>query len=308
MYYFIINPKSSSGRSSRFWQLIKDELDKNNISYSAHFSKEEGHASQLVTDICHSAKGIKNIVVIGGDGTLNEVVNGISDFSQVLLGYIPSGSSNDLARSLDIPKNPMKALEKILKPKKIQYFDLGLMHFLNSDLPSRKFICSSGIGYDASVCVEVQSSTLKGKFNRFGLGKLVYLAITIKQIFTVKPISGYIIVDGVKKTYYDKILLVANMIHPYEGGGVKMAPHAHPRDGKLSILLAQGLSRFKTILLMPTILFGKHTKFKGIEAFNCSTIEIHLDQDAATHTDGEVPAIWSHIKVECLPRQIRMII
>ena len=161
MYYFIINPNSSSGKSSRFWWLIKEELDKNKIPYSVHFSREEGHASQLTSEICSKSEEIKNIVVLGGDGTLNEVINGISDFSKIILGYIPSGSSNDLARSLNIPKKPLKALEKILNPKKIQYFDLGLMHFPDSNLPSRKFICSSGIGYDASVCHEVQRSSLR---------------------------------------------------------------------------------------------------------------------------------------------------
>lgn len=308
MYYFIINPKSSYGKSSRFWEIIKDELDKNEISYSAHFSREEGHASQLATEICSKSEEINNIVVLGGDGTLNEVINGITDFSKVILGYIPSGSSNDLARSLNIPKKPLKALEKILKPNKIQYFDLGLMHFPDSNLPSRKFICSSGIGYDASVCHEVQTSSLKKKFNRFRFGKLIYLAITIKQLFTIKPVDGYVIVDGVKKNHYKKILLVSNMIHPYEGGGIKMAPDADPRDGKLTILLAHGLGRLKTILLLPTILFAKHTMFKEVESFDCSKIDILLEEDAPVHTDGETPAICSHISVECLPRQIRMII
>ena len=308
MYHFIINPKSSSGKSIRFWWKIKNQLEERNVPFSTYMTRKEGDASHLAGQICKKIKGIKNIVVVGGDGSLNEVINGITDFDKVILGYIPSGSSNDFARSLKIPKDPVKALNKILNPKKFKYLDIGVIHFPNSDTPSRKFCCSSGMGYDASVCMEVQASSLKKKFNKFGLGKLVYLTIAIKQLLTIKPVDGNIKIDGIEKKSFKDILIVSNMIHPYAGGGIKMAPNADPTDGKLSIMLAHGLSRFKTMILLPTILFGQHVKYKEVKTFNCSNIEINVDNDTAVHTDGEVPAVCSHIKVECLPRKIRMIL
>lgn len=308
MYHFIINPKSSSGKGIRYWWVVKDELDKREIPYTAVFTKHMGHAITLAETICNENEGTKNIIVLGGDGTVNEVINGIPDLTEVLLGYIPSGSSNDLARSLKIPKDPIVALDNILNPKRFQYLDHGVIAFPDSDIKDRRFACSSGIGYDASVCVEVMSSPLKKRLNRFGAGKFVYIAIAIKQLITLKRLTATIIVDGMKKETYQRVLFMSGMIHKYEGGGVMMAPAADPCDGKLSICLAHSMGTMKSFSLMPTTYSGKHVNFKGVESFNCSEIEIFLDQDAAVHTDGEVPAICKHIKVSCHQGQIRMIL
>ncbi len=308
MYHFIINPKSSSGKGIRHWWTVKDELDRQNIAYTADFTKQVGHATELASKICLEHEGVKNIVVLGGDGTLNEVINGIDKFDDVILGYIPSGSSNDLARSLKIPKKPLKSLANILKPNRFIYLDYGEMDFKDNDIKPRKFGCSSGVGYDAGVCEEVQGSVLKKKLNSFGAGKFVYLAIAIKQLFSTKLQDATIIIDNIKTEKYKKVLLVSNMIHKFQGGGLKMAPDADPTDGKLSICLVHGLPRAILILVFPTILFGKHIHFKGVETFHCSSIEIILDRKFAVHTDGEVPTFSSHIKVRCIPGKIRMIL
>jgi YegS/Rv2252/BmrU family lipid kinase len=308
MYHFIINPKSSSGKGIRHWWTVKDELDRQNIKYTADFTKQEGHAIKLAQEICHENQGIKNIVVLGGDGTLNEVINGIDNYEDVILGYIPSGSSNDLARSLRIPKNPLKSLSNVLKPNRFIYLDYGEMIFEDSDIKPRRFGCSSGVGYDAGVCEEVQKSALKKRLNSFGAGKFIYLAIAIKQLFTTKLQDATLIVDKIKTEKYKRVLLISNMIHKFEGGGLKIAPDADPTDGKLSICLVHGLPRAMLMLLFPTILFGKHTHFKGVETFHCSSLEIMLDRQVAVHTDGEVPAFSSHIKISCIPGKIRMIL
>ena len=83
----------------------------------------------MVEKICRKYDGIKTIVVLGGDGTLNEVINGIENFDDVTLGYIPSGSSNDLARSLKIPRKPKKSLEMVLRPSRYIYLDYGEITF-----------------------------------------------------------------------------------------------------------------------------------------------------------------------------------
>lgn len=308
MYHFIINPKSSSGRGIRHWWTIKSELDNQQIAYTATFTKHMGHGTDLARQICIENKGIKNIVVLGGDGTLNEVVNGIDDFNEVLLGYVPSGSSNDFARALKIPKDPLQALSNILKPTKFKYLDYGIVTFYDGVTPPRKFACNSGIGYDANVCNEVQLSPLKKRLNRIGAGKFVYIAIAFKQLITSKPINITITVDGIKKSTYQKVLLVSSMIHKFEGGGLIMAPKANPCDGKLSVCLVHGLSKVKSLTLLPTLISGSHVKFKGVETFDCSEIEIVTDRDTSVHTEGEVPSICSHIKVTCVKEQIRMIL
>jgi len=253
MHHFVINPKSSSGRGIRFWWTVKSELDKREIPYTATFTKHMGHAIDITRQICSDNSGIKNIVVLGGDGTVNEVINGIDNYSEVLLGYIPSGSSNDLARSLKIPKDPIAALNNILKPVKFKYLDHGIINFIDSDTSPRKFSCSSGMGYDANVCYEVQSSPLKKRLNHIGAGKFVYIAIAIKQLITTRNLNATVYVDGVKLGDYPRILLISSMIHKYEGGGLLMAPHADPCDGKLTVCLVHGLSTLKAFMLLPTL-------------------------------------------------------
>lgn len=307
MYHFIINAKSSSGKGIKYWWIIKKELENRNVDYKAYFTKHSGHATKIAEKICKKNYGIKKIVIVGGDGTVNEVINGLHNYSEVLLGYIPSGSSNDLARSLQIPKDPIKALENILKPTKFQYLDHGMMEFMNSDKAHRKFACSSGIGYDANVCYEVQNSTLKRQLNRIGTGKLVYFLIAIKQALTIGFMDAEVIIDEDQKYSYKKVLLMSGMVHKFEGGGLPMAPTADPSDGKLNVVIVHGLSRLKVLTFLPTIIFGKHINVKGVETFICSSAEIKATKDMATHTDGEVPAICSHIKISNLPNQIRMI-
>ena len=308
MYHFIINPRSSSGRGIRFWWVVKDELEKQKVTYTCLFTEKMGHATELARQICSENVGIKNIIILGGDGTINEAINGIENYDEVLLGYIPSGSSNDLARSLRIPKDPVEALSHILKPSKFMYLDYGKISFPDIEHPIRKFICSSGIGYDAAVCHEVQESPLKKSLNRISAGKFVYFAIAIKQVLTSPKMTAAVIVDGIEKGTYQNTLLISNMIHKYEGGGLLMAPHADPTDGKLSITLVHGLSKVKIFLLLPTIITGKHIKYSGVEAFHCSEIEIKTNIDTAVHTDGEIPALCSHIRVSCISRKIRMIL
>ncbi len=308
MYHFIINPNSSSGKGIRCWQKVKDELDKKDITYTAYITKHMGDATQLAEEIYQNNPGIKNIIVLGGDGTVNEVINGIDDFSEVLLGYIPSGSSNDLARSLKISKDPVDALNNILKPKRFEYLDLGEITFMDSDIKPRKYACSSSIGYDADVCLRVGQTPWKKRLNHLGAGKLIYIAIAIRQLIKANRCNATVITDGMNKEAYKKVLLISSMIHKYEGGGVMMAPQADPCDGKLSICLVHGLSIIKSFILLPTLYSGKHINFKGIEAFNCSRIEIIMEDKSSVHTDGETPALSSHISVRCLPSQIRMII
>ena len=97
MYYFIINPKSKTGKGLKIWYSVKDKLDELHISYKYYFTHYEFHSTKIAEDICRKNKGMKKIVVLGGDGTINEVINGIRSYEDVMLGYLPTGSSNDFS-------------------------------------------------------------------------------------------------------------------------------------------------------------------------------------------------------------------
>jgi YegS/Rv2252/BmrU family lipid kinase len=307
MHHFIINPRSRTGRGIKIWTTVKKELDTAKVPYTYHFTEYEYHATKIAEDICKEYSGIKNIVVLGGDGTVNEVINGIEDYNSVLLGYIPTGSSNDLARSLVLPKDPIQSLKHILSPKEFKYVDTGEIIIQKTGL-KRKFAVSTGMGFDAAICEETFRSNLKTVLNKYGLGKLTYIIIALKQLITCPFMNGNITIDGKQAKTYKNMLLITSMIQRFEGGGMKIAPAANPSDGKLSICIVHGLSRVKILLLLPTLLFGKHIHFKGVETFDCETLFINLNDPAGVHVDGEYPGEFESIQVSCLSKQLRIII
>ena len=103
MYYFIVNPGSRSGRGKAVWQIVEGILEREQVEYLVFFTAYRYHATKLAREIT-SQKEKLTLVTVGGDGTVNEVVDGIQDFSRVTFGYIPTGSSNDFARSLRLPR------------------------------------------------------------------------------------------------------------------------------------------------------------------------------------------------------------
>lgn len=119
-YDFIINPKARSGMGMKAWQKIESELKARHINYRVYLTKRRGHAAKTAAFITADDKR-HTIVVLGGDGTVNEVVNGIKRPDLITFGYIPIGSSNDFARGLKLPKDPMKALQSVLSPEESDF-------------------------------------------------------------------------------------------------------------------------------------------------------------------------------------------
>lgn len=306
MYHFIINPHSRSGKGFKVWKLIEENLIQKNIPYEAHLTHHAFDATQIANTICVSNPGQKEIIAVGGDGTINEVINGLTDFDEVLLGYIPSGSSNDLARSLKLPKDPLECLEQILSPTNYKYVDIGNVTMKDTE-ESRKFAVSCGTGFDAAICKETLHSKIKPTLNKLGLGKFTYIIIALKQLLFAPFLDGNVTVDGRNTNTYNKILMITSMIHKFEGGGMKIVPYADPTDRKLSVCIVSGLSRIQVLFLLPTLLFGKHINFKGVKTFNCETLEIKTLSPANIHVDGEYPGSFKHFKITCSPKQIRIV-
>ena len=199
MYHVIINPASRSGRGLKIWrEQVEPALNRDGVPFRCHFSERAGDVCKIVKDILSSTtEHPVHIIVLGGDGTMNETLLGISDFSQVVIGYIPTGSSNDFARDLNIPTDPVSALDLILHTGKPTYMDLGFVTY--EDGHQRPFCVSCGIGYDAAVCEEALHSKMKNVLNKIGLGKLTYLSIALKQLFAAKAAGADVFITGEMK-------------------------------------------------------------------------------------------------------------
>ncbi|WP_318714229.1 diacylglycerol/lipid kinase family protein [Treponema sp.] len=288
MYHFIVNPVSRSGKGLKLWQQqIEPELKTQNIEYSVEFSKERGDVTNIVAKISSAAKNESNciILILGGDGTVNDAVQGIKDFENTTLAYIPTGSSNDFARDLKLPKSVKKNLRRILSAKAPVLMDVGQVE---TERGTRRFAVSSGLGFDGAVCQKSVHSILKKRLNKIGLGKLTYLGIALNQIINAPKVDAEITFADGKKINAKNLLFFAAMVHKYEGGGFKFCPKADAYDGELDFICAANKTVPGILLALPTAFFGFHSIFKGIDIYRFKTAEIKTSIPLWLHTDGEV--------------------
>lgn len=313
LYHIIVNPASRSGRGHRIWvEDVEPCLQKRHIPYRSYFSGQAGEVARLAAKITKEASERPiHLIVLGGDGTVNEALQGIENLSDVILGYIPTGSSNDLARDLGIPKDPGEALDLILASGNARPLDLGRLTYDN-DASTRLFAVSTGIGFDAATCEEAMNSRIKDTLNKLGLGKLTYLGIALKQLIGAKKVSCTLTLyeeDGTaREISLPRFLFIAGMNHRYEGGGFQFCPDAVDADGYLNLCVVGNLSKALILLALPTAFFGKHYVFHGIDTYR--TRRYHLSSSAPlwVHTDGEVTRRSDGFTVECLPSAVQMIL
>lgn len=304
MYYFIVNPGSRSGNGKIVWQAVEQLLEQEQVEYHVYFTAYRHHAIHLVQEILAEHPGRLTLVAVGGDGTVNEVLNGIQDFSRVTFGYIPTGSSNDFARSLGLPGTPKEALDNILHPGYLMKMDLGLVTCGNE---KHYFAVGCGCGFDAAVCHEALRSKIKDTLNKLRLGKLTYVGIALKQLILIRPTPITVILDGRKRVTFPRTYFVTAMNCCYEGGGLKFAPKAAPGDGFLDLVAVEGLSKGAIVLLLPTAFKGLHTFFKCVHIYRAKEIEVLLHGRQAAHTDGEPYYFQGSVKISCIPQAITVI-
>lgn len=297
MYHIIVNPASKSGKGAKIWNVIEPVLLKREIPYHVHFSKKAGDVATETKRLSGLNEHI-NLIILGGDGTMNEAIQGMTLLSNFTIGYIPTGSSNDLARNLAIPKDPLLALEKILDGESTTLMDIGLLKY--ESIPpkaarleeigtgrQRKFIVSCGIGFDAAVCAEANSSTLKNTLNRFGLGKLTYLGIALKQLLAAPKTSCDLWLDDAEPIHFDNFRFIAGMNHRFEGGGFMFCPNADYTDGIFDLCVVGNISKPKILCALPTAFKGKHYWFNGVDAHRARKVRIKTGSPMWVHTDGE---------------------
>lgn len=298
----LINPSASSGRGMRVWREVRRILDYRKISYRKHILKAPGMATKITARLtAHlSEENICHILVLGGDGTLNEVLNGIKDFKHTILSCLSTGSGNDFARNVGVEKDVKKALEDLLdRPMEVS-LDYGLT--IVEDQHPRRFLISCGAGYDADICAEVSRSGLKKMLNLIGLGKLVYLIIGLKQLFTRVDAPALLYLDDKPPIRMKKLFFVVGMQHVCEGGGVPFCPDADPTDGKLDVCLVRDMPKWKLLLGVMLVYGKKHLLLRNIDCYQCKTMRLVSEKPQQIHLDGETPYQTKEILWTCKGR------
>lgn len=272
MYTFIVNPAAGNGYALKIEQQIVNVLQERNIPYEILHTTAPEHAMELAKDASAKA-GCQGVIAVGGDGTAYEVACGLLD-TGVPLGIIPAGTGNDFIKTVNIPKKPMEALERIMQgaPRPV---DVGRLN-------NRVFLNVCGTGFDE----QTLEYTLAAK--KYARGILPYLIGLIRAIFSYKPVHVAFTVDG--ETEERDVLLCSVANGRFIGGGIPVCPDAKADDGLMDMVIVETKPRWKIPFYLPGLLMGKIDQFKITTHKRCKDMSI-VSKGMRLNVDGEILAM-----------------
>lgn len=290
MLEFVINPAGGAGQTLAVWKKTEKILQERNVPYQAVYSSPSKGITEIIRELTSSGME-KNIVIVGGDGSMNEAVNGITDFEKTNIGFISCGSGNDLARSMKMPSDPETVIDIVSREAVVRKLDVGETRWKDEKGAEhmRRFNISSGIGFDAEICEEADRSRFKEILNKMRVGKLIYITTAIRVIFQAKWIPAVIKTED-REIKFDRLLFAAAMNQPYEGGGFKFGPQASPSDGMFEVCTAAGMKKKDFFRIFPYAYSGRHVQFDGVDVFQTKQFSIQCEKPLWLHTDGEICA------------------
>ena len=293
-YLIILNPHAAGGRAGQEWANIEKELQRAGLDYQMVSTQSTGQAVSIASRIATSIDDIEHhnqvILVIGGDGTLQEVLNGAKSVNRkhlIPIAYLPFGSGNDFARATEIPRDWKKALIEMTAVRVQKTLNIGIYHN-NLNNKTRYFVNSLGVGFDADVVRLANNSNMKMQLNKLKLGSLTYLFFIPKVFFRQKGYPIQIEYDGVQKNY-NNVFLTTMSNHQYFGGGIKILPGAAMNEPSLDLIVAEKMN-FISLLFMFIMLKigGRHLKFKKVHAFKFENkVKVRIASIEVIQIDGE---------------------
>lgn len=304
MLNVIINPATGAGRGIRIFKKVKPVFDNAGVRCRVYHSTRNKSISDIVSELSG-----QDIVLIGGDGSMNGALNGITDFEHTRIGLIPAGSGNDLAKALGLTKDPVKAAEQIAETVSeggpVRMVDIGVSECGGR---TKLFNISSGMGFDARTCFYADSSKLKGLLNRLGLGRLIYITVALRLIIKNEKFTCRIVTDTGMDITYRECLFAVGMNHRYEGGGFMFCPEAEDDDGLLDLCVVDGVNALRFLRMFPTALNGHHVRFPEIHMFKAKEIEIKSVSPCHIHTDGEAQGEERCLKLSLYKEKLRLLV
>lgn len=311
MYYFIVNPNSGRGSGLKVWNQTKEYLQSIGITYDVFFTAKQGDAMAKAYELSKKQEELTGgdsltIIAVGGDGTINEVINGLDFSKNVIFGCIPSGSGNDLCRSLGFPQGTASILKKLFTNGYVREMDYGVLTNADGTL-NRRFLVSCGIGFDAAVCHKLEVSRFKNLCNKCGMGKLAYTIVGAGCFFAEKPVKASMNVDGERQMEAKSLFFCSVQNHPYEGGGYKFAPNAQWNDGMLDMSIVSSRSKLRLFPILLNKKGGLHEN-GTVRFVPGRDITIHTEKPLPMHADGELMGIQSDVTIRCVRGQIKVLV
>ena len=269
MYDIIVNPLGGKGKSLKALKTAEKIFAERGVEYTVHNTEYAGHATELAREL--SRKPEAKILVFGGDGSFNEVLNGIENFENVTLGIVPCGTGNDFVRASGHPTKIKEAIDLILKDNVgyIDYIDVG----------SRRCLNVAGAGMDVDVLLRYAAM-------KAFRGKLKYYASLIDTLIHVKWHKLRLTIDG--KTMDKSVFMIGVGNGTCIGGGMPICPDAKVDDGLLSVVIVNEMKKSRIPVELLGFLSGKHVKKDYTEVYSAKEVTVEVLDDGKIELDGEV--------------------
>jgi YegS/Rv2252/BmrU family lipid kinase len=298
----IVNPNAGRGKGGKDWKIISSLLEKYGLTFVARFTEARRHAILLTNEGIKN--GFRKIIVVGGDGTMNEVVNGafaqkVCPTSDIVLGMITVGTGNDWGKLFGIPLHYEKAIQ-IIQEGKIRLQDAGIVYYYHgTSRQKRYFINIAGLGFDAVVVKRTNLQKEKGH-----KGKALYFLNLLRSLLFYRHTSTAVEIDG--KITKNDVFTISIGIGKFSGGGMMQTPNALPDDGLFDITIIKKIRKGDIIMSLRKLYDGSILDHPKIEGFKGKTILIDSDPLIHVEADGESLG-HSPIEFRILPRSINII-
>ncbi|MEN6368450.1 MAG: diacylglycerol kinase family protein [Thermotogota bacterium] len=289
-YFLIVNLIAGRGRCKAIFPKVKQALDRLPIEYDLHYTNEPLEAVDVAKMGVEA--GFTRIAAMGGDGTVNEVANGLLG-ANVTLGVIPAGTGNDFIRMMGIPSDPLAALDVLIHGTE-RTIDIGRV------AEDRYFVNGLGIGIDAQVARDVLAmEKLRGA--------PAYLYAAVKEVFRFPAFGVRLQSEGWEASVDCLSLGIAN--GKYCGGGFMLAPRAVIDDGLIDVAAIGDFPRLERLYRLPQARAGKHINLPQVRYHQAAEATITSEEQLIAHMDGEPYKPPSGpFRVRAIPRALRVLV
>lgn len=300
----LVNETAGNGNAKTAFNKTKQVLDSKNISYKILKSTYPGELIKLAHDYAKDPHAPTDyLVVIGGDGSFNQVLNGIKSSANpdIPLAYLPAGTGNDFARAAKISNDPKKLIQSLLNKPKIEKVDCGKYRTKDSQNWSY-FVNNFGIGFDAYVVHQSNHEQLKKILNKIHLGKLIYASNIVNALHSQDTFKVQVKANSVKYSF-DDAYFVTTTNHPFFGGGIAILPKANLHSHVLDTVIVEKPALSKFIRLFLHLLKdGSHVndpQFHYVEAKEISVTTKHPEYGQIDGEDTKKQPFHLQFKIDC---------
>ena len=301
----IVSSRSGGGKARHDWPSIAKLLKAKSIEFSERITDHAYHAIELAREAVLA--GFRKLLVIGGDGAIHEVLNGLYSQqdvppSEVTLALIPVGSGNDWSRLHQIPFDYEQAVDLVAKADShTRVQDVARVHTLMDGKPYCRYMMNiGGLGFDSDVCRRFDLAKERGHAS-----DRQYLKSLLSGFLAYKPLRFRVAVDGVE-FYQGTAFSVALGIGTYCGGGMRQTPDAISDDGLINVTVVGKLSKWKFLSKVPSLFKGDIYKHKEVKHTVGHTVEIEAASYSYMEVDGE-PVGITPVRIEVIPAGVQVV-